>query len=274
MPQTQGTSAKLSAIQKFKSSARLERLDGLISEMKLIPTGSLPQLSEQTIQLLVIIRKIERLVMVTYADEVKKMASWNIPSIQEFSIAWEFEETRHAVALEEFARIHGYIMPELSKESLGWKYRLKANVIAKLSHLLPRTAPAVHMIAGTINEVTAKNIYRLLAIYASGDKLLQDIVNAIEIEEIRHFNFYKNMAKELINNEKLRARVSLAVDMLWEPVGSGNDDVGILARVLLNKDKVAEDFFTRVKKQLETISDLVPTVADRVISDIKKLRTV
>lgn len=274
MPQNQGAIVRLSAIEKFKSSARLERLDTLISEMKLIPTGSLPQLSEQTIQLLLIVRKIERLVMVTYADEVKKMSSWNIPSIQEFSLAWEYEETRHAVALEEFARIHGYIMPQLNKESLGWKYRFKASVIGKLSHLFPRTGPAVHMIAGTINEVTAKNIYRLLAVYASNDKLLQDIVNAIEIEEIRHFNFYKNMAKELINNDKLRARVCLAVDMLWEPVGSGNGDVGILARVLLAKDHIAEDFFKRVKKQLETISDIVPTVADRVISDIKKLRTV
>lgn len=262
----------MSAIEKFKSTARLERLDGLIASMKNVPTGSLPALTPQKIKLLLIVRKIERLVMVTYANEVKRMSSWNIPSIRSFSVDWEYEETRHAIAFEEYARIHGFIMPKLTAQGLGLKYRVKAYLIAKASHLFPVTGPAVHMIIGTINEVTAKNIYRALGECNDNDELLTNIVKAIEIEEVRHFNFYKNSAIELISNEKIRNRVERMIDFLWEPVGAGNDDVGIMAKILLAKEEAASHFFADVEKMLGTISDLVPKVSNRVIGDIQRLR--
>lgn len=259
------------AIMEFRDTRNTAALDAQIQNLKLQATGSKPPLSEDEVSMLLYFRKIELMVMVQYAKEISKMPSYMDADIHEFSRAWEYEETRHGVAIQEYLRVHGHIFEPLTKQNVDWKYLLRTWRMILASWWYWYSSPAVHMLVGLFNEVTAKAGYWAYMQHTS-DPELRRIISLIQSEELRHLTFYQNKCLELIgDNKRKREKVSKLAKFAWQPVGSGNGDIKLFAELLLKESDVAEGFFRQIEKRIEVIKKQLPEISDLIVRDLRTL---
>jgi hypothetical protein len=143
------------------------------------------------------------------------------PDIATFLACWVYEETFHGIAIRRFLEACGHPVgprPQpRGQESVS--QRIEAAATAMVSRAWPDFC-AVHMTWGAINELTTLTGYRRLAALAR-HPVLTDLLEAIMLDESRHFFFYYRQA-EIRLRRPLVARVTRAlVDRFWAPVGAG-----------------------------------------------------
>jgi hypothetical protein len=162
------------------------------------------------------------------------------PEVSLFLACWLYEETFHGIALARFLEAAGYPVgprPEPRGQE-PWTKRVEAMATSMLSKAWPDFC-AVHMTWGAINELTTLTGYRRLVAVA-GHPVLKDLLEAIMIDESRHFFFYYRQA-EIRLRRRTVARVTRAiVDRFWAPVGTGvqpQRELEFIARYLFMDDE-------------------------------------
>jgi hypothetical protein len=143
------------------------------------------------------------------------------PEIATFLACWVYEETFHGIALRRFLDAAGHPVGTRAQprgqESLS--QRIEAAATAMVSRAWPDFC-AVHMTWGAINELTTLTGYRRLAALAR-HPVLADLLEAIMLDESRHFFFYYRQAERRLRRPVVARVTRVLVDRFWAPVGAG-----------------------------------------------------
>ena len=143
------------------------------------------------------------------------------PEVATFLACWLYEETFHGMALARFLEAAGHPVGdrEQPRGQEPWTKRLEAAGTSMLSKAWPDFC-AVHMTWGAINELTTLTGYRRLQAVAN-HPVLNDLLDAIVLDESRHFFFYYRQAEIRLQRTSVARVTRLIVDKFWAPVGSG-----------------------------------------------------
>lgn len=146
------------------------------------------------------------------------------PEFIPFVTAWLYEEEFHGRAFRRFLEAYG--------EDIGADYRRKffrkrgvGEHIDELgqqviSYVFSDSFPAVHMIWGTIQELSTYHAYQAL-IERVNHPVLNVICQRIMKQELRHYAFYRHNAKRFLASPGAQRVVSTALKIGWTPVGNG-----------------------------------------------------
>ena len=141
------------------------------------------------------------------------------PGIAAFLAGWLYEETGHGLAIAALLEANGTPLAPRSGRRESWRERLTAAGTAWVSHAR-RDFPAVHMLWGAINELTAVAAYRRLG-RRSGHPVVADLCARIARDEARHFSFYFDEARRRLAAPRTQRLARRLVARFWAPVGSG-----------------------------------------------------
>lgn len=147
------------------------------------------------------------------------------PEAAGFMTMWNREEFWHGEALAAVLREHGIIVSyneiKAKRVKLGWRAALGTVSQSTVSNLVGTDFVAVHMAWGAANELSAVAAYRRLA-QIHEHPALSPLLERIAQQETRHVAFYTTQArKRLADSDRARKFVRLALERLWNPVGSG-----------------------------------------------------
>ncbi|WP_197041464.1 acyl-ACP desaturase [Chondromyces apiculatus] len=146
------------------------------------------------------------------------------PEFIPFITAWLYEEEFHGRAFRRFLEAWG--------EDIGEDYRNKFfrkrainEYIDELgqkviSHVFADSFPALHMVWGTIQELTTYSAYQAL-IERVNHPVLTTICQRIMKQELRHYAFYRHNARRFLASKSAQQVTSTALKISWTPVGDG-----------------------------------------------------
>jgi hypothetical protein len=146
------------------------------------------------------------------------------PAVTNFLVAWAFEESHHALAIQRLLALGGVDVGGSTTHSERRSRRRREWV----SHLAITAAAGVrldlfplHMTVGYLNEITARLGYRRLAAVV-GDDSAAELLLRIANQESRHAHFYEQQARlELASSPAQQRFVRFVLRAGWSPVGSG-----------------------------------------------------
>jgi hypothetical protein len=139
------------------------------------------------------------------------------PEIASFLAGWLYEETGHGLAIGALLEANG--TPARRARSVSLRERVTASGAAWVSGLRA-DFPAVHMMWGAINELTAVTAYRRLA-RRSGHPAVVELCGRLARDESRHFSFYFEQARARLEAPRTQRLARWLVERFWAPVGSG-----------------------------------------------------
>jgi hypothetical protein len=91
--------------------------------------------------------------------------------------------------------------------------------LAAMASHLTRHFPAVHMTWGAINELSTLTGYHAM-IERTRHAMVTTVMTRIIKDERRHFSFYFNQARKMLQDPAARRITSFVVRHFWTPVGS------------------------------------------------------
>jgi hypothetical protein len=158
---------------------------------------------------------------VIYLKELLSTSVAEDPSITSFLSCWVYEEFFHSQVLKRLLESQGLSIgdqrfAELRRRKPG---RRIAEKIAAIASHLTRHFPAVHMTWGAINELSTLTGYRAL-IERTRHPMLTTVLGRITKDERRHFSFYFNQARRMLEDPGARRITSFIVRRFWTPVGT------------------------------------------------------
>ncbi len=161
------------------------------------------------------------------------------PEIASFLAGWLYEETGHGLAIAALLEANGTpIGPRAERRPENWRERLTAAGAGWVSRWRP-DFPAVHMLWGALNELTALTAYRRLA-RRVGHPVVTDLCGRLARDEARHFTFYFEQARARLAAPRTQRLARGLVGRFWAPVGSGvvpDAEVRFLASYLFSGDE-------------------------------------
>lgn len=147
------------------------------------------------------------------------------PDVAAFLTTWSYEEFFHGYELAKLLTCCGHPLEKDRVAQLEKKARLNEwleKLFAPLlSHIFANQFPAVYLSFGAIQELTTLRGYERLRDF-TGNPALRVMCARIAKQERRHFAWYYNHARELL--EQSRGARVLALRLLefnWAPVGAG-----------------------------------------------------
>lgn len=147
------------------------------------------------------------------------------PDFAPFICAWMYEEEFHGRAFRRFLEAYGEPVAQTYRQgffktrTMGERFDEIGQTI--VSRLFPEAWPAVHMIWGTVQEITTYYAYQCL-IDRVRHPVLDVICGRIMKQELRHYAFYREHAKRRLAASQLTQQVvSRALKLAWTPVGEG-----------------------------------------------------
>lgn len=146
------------------------------------------------------------------------------PDFVPFVTAWTYEEEFHGRAFRKFVQAYGepikndYRTQTFVQRGVGERIDEIGQTV--LSYLFSDAWPAVHMVWGTIQELTTYTAYQALS-ERIDHPVLRVICQRIMKQELRHYAFYRNHARRLLMNPATQRVASAAVKIGWTPVGNG-----------------------------------------------------
>jgi rubrerythrin len=158
---------------------------------------------------------------VIYMKELLSTSVAEDPSITAFLSCWVYEEFFHSQVLKRFLESQGLSIDDARFTELRQRRasRQIAEKIAGIASHLTRHFPPVHMTWGAINELSTLTGYHAL-IERTHHPMLTSVMNRIIKDERRHFSFYFNQARRMLQNPAARRLTSFLVRHFWTPVGS------------------------------------------------------
>ena len=158
---------------------------------------------------------------VIYLKELLSTSVAEDPSITSFLSCWVYEEFFHSQVLKRFMESQGVTIDnerfaELRRRSPSRRF---AEGVGRVASHLTRHFPAVHMTWGAINELSTLTGYHAL-IDRTRHPMLTAVLSCIIKDERRHFSFYFNQARRMLQDPAARRLTSFIVRHFWTPVGS------------------------------------------------------
>ncbi len=147
------------------------------------------------------------------------------PSVSAFLTTWSYEEFFHGYELSRLMTACGSPLEENRVEKVTRKARFNEMLEAALAPLMSRIFsnqfPAVYLSFGAIQEITTLRGYERLREY-TGNPVLEILCDRIAKQERRHFAWYFNHARELLQKSKgARILARKLLEFNWVPVGAG-----------------------------------------------------
>ena len=179
-----------------------------------------PRLDEEALFCLGYMMDIESHTVI-YMKELLSTSVAEDPSITAFLSCWVYEEFFHSQVLKRFLERQGLTIEDARFTELRRRRaaRRVAEKIAGMASHLTRHFPAVHMAWGAINELSTLTGYRAL-IDRTRHPMLTTVLTRIIKDERRHFSFYFNQARRMLQDPAARRITSFLVRHFWTPVGS------------------------------------------------------
>ncbi|HXN86530.1 MAG TPA: hypothetical protein VN867_10680 [Candidatus Binataceae bacterium] len=178
---------------------------------------------------------------VIYMKELLSTSVAEDPSITAFLSCWVYEEFFHSQVLKRFLESQGLTVEDARFTELRRRKasRRIAEKIAGVASHLTRHFPAVHMTWGAINELSTLTGYHAM-IERTRHPLLTTLMGRIIKDERRHFSFYFNQARRMLQDPSARRLTAFLVRHFWTPVGSpvrGDADAHRICRFLFPGDE-------------------------------------
>ncbi len=158
---------------------------------------------------------------VIYMKELLSTSVAEDPSITAFLSCWVYEEFFHSQVLKRFLESQGLAIEDARFTELRRRKAARriAEKIAGIASHVTRHFPAVHMTWGAINELSTLTGYHAL-IDRTRHPMLTTVMSRIIKDERRHFSFYFNQARKMLQDPAARRITSFLVRHFWAPVGS------------------------------------------------------
>jgi hypothetical protein len=179
-----------------------------------------PRLDEEALFCLGYMMDIESHTVI-YMKELLSTSVAEDPSITAFLSCWVYEEFFHSQVLKRFLGSQGLTIEDARFIELRRRKasRRIAEKIAGMASHLSRHFPAVHMTWGAINELSTLTGYHAL-IDRTRHPMLTTVMSRIIKDERRHFSFYFNQARRMLQDPAARRITAFLVRHFWTPVGS------------------------------------------------------
>ena len=158
---------------------------------------------------------------VIYMKELLSTSVAEDPSITAFLSCWVYEEFFHSQVLKRFLETQGLLIEDARFAELR-RRKASRQILEKIAGMashLTRHFPAVHMTWGAINELSTLTGYHAL-IDRTRHPMLTTVLTRIIKDERRHFSFYFNQARRMLQDPGARRIVSFVLRHFWTPVGS------------------------------------------------------
>ena len=147
------------------------------------------------------------------------------PAVAAFLTTWSYEEFFHGYELAKLLAACGHPLEEdrliKVKEKARLNEWLEAAFAPLLSRLFYHQFPAVYLSFGAIQEMTTLRGYEHLR-NVTRNPVLKTLCDRIAKQERRHFAWYFNHARELLNESRYaRILARKLLELNWVPVGAG-----------------------------------------------------
>jgi hypothetical protein len=146
------------------------------------------------------------------------------PEFMPFVTAWLYEEEFHGRAFRKFLEAYGEEVGEDYRQRMfqarGMGERLDELGQRFISYVFADSFPAVHMVWGTIQELTTYMAYQAL-IERINHPVLNVLCQRIMKQELRHYAFYRAGARRFLSTRRAQRVTSTSLKIAWTPVGTG-----------------------------------------------------
>jgi rubrerythrin len=147
------------------------------------------------------------------------------PSVSAFLTTWSYEEFFHGHVLAQLMAECGHPLEEDRVEKVTRRARLNEwleKVFAPLlSRIFANQFPAVYMSFGAVQEMTTLRGYERLK-ENTRNPILKTLCDRIARQERRHFAWYFNNAREMLESSPTAQRLTRKLlELNWVPVGAG-----------------------------------------------------
>ncbi len=164
---------------------------------------------------------------VYYMLEVAKLDVARAPAFMTFLTIWNYEEFFHAHAITKLLTEVGVDVPPAGerashvRRTAQLRARVEDAVQVTLSKLMPQTFLALWQAWGATAELLTCHAYEEIG-RATANPVLAELCRRVAKQERRHFAWYYEAARELLEGDRVAQRVvRLIFERNWTPVGSG-----------------------------------------------------
>ncbi len=184
------------------------------------------------------------------------------PSVAAFLTTWSYEEFFHGYELSNLLAACGHPLEEDRVENVKRKARINEWIEAAFGPLLSKIFyhqfPAVYLSFGAVQELTTLRGYEHLRKFTR-NPVLDILCDRIAKQERRHFAWYFNHARELLNESKgAQLLTRKLLEFNWVPVGAGvksPDEVNRLFSILFPAE-LGNKLVREVDEKISTLPGL------------------
>ncbi len=158
-----------------------------------------------------------------YLRGVMKTCAIRDPETVAFLNCWAYEEFFHGHSIRKLLSAAGYEFPRSrvveNDRKRSWREAMEDTAAAALCYII-KDFHAVYFAWGAIQELTTTEAYGLVA-NRSRHPILAELLHRIAKDERRHFSFYYNKARPLLQSRSAQVVTRTILQNFWTPVGDG-----------------------------------------------------
>lgn len=204
-------------IERYLNNSR--KVD--VADLSLERAADFP-ISSDEIQCLTFMMDIESHTML-YLKALLRTCAVRDPEVMSFLHCWVYEEFFHGRALRQFLEAAGCeVDPRRGEEvhkKRHWRERIEELGSAVLCGFVEDFA-AVYLTWGAVQELSTLEGYGILA-HRTQNPVLRDLLLRVIKDERRHFSFYFNKARALLESKTAQRMTRWTLSRFWTPVGQG-----------------------------------------------------
>lgn len=160
---------------------------------------------------------------IVYLRSILSTCAIEDPETAAFLSCWAYEEFFHGRVLRQLLEVCGskFSSDRLAEvqRATSWTEWLK-DMVASLVCQCSRHFRAAYLTYGAISELSTLEGYRILAA-RSENPILAEVLRRLARDERRHFSFYYNKARLLLESRSAQRLTSYIIRHFWLPVGGG-----------------------------------------------------
>jgi len=203
-----------------------------ISDLDLTQAAKYP-LTDEEIHALTYMCDIESHTVV-YLKAILNTCAIEDPQTTAFLSCWAYEEFFHGHTIRQFLDAVGAPVSQTRMQEVQEATSTKEWLKEMGASILCRFSPhfhAAYLTYGAISELSTLEGYGVLA-RRTKNPILAEIVKRLAKDERRHFSFYYNKARLLLNPRNAQRLTSFIIRNFWLPVGGGVKSEGEVEWIL------------------------------------------